>query len=58
MVYHFIEAMNDENLVNNDIAECLYTGIMTDTGGFDSVLQVQPRTELLPISSKTEQILQ
>lgn len=34
MVYHFIEAMNDENLVNNDIAECLYTGIMTDTGGF------------------------
>jgi phosphoesterase RecJ-like protein len=34
MIYHFIEAMNDENLVNKDIAECLYTGIMTDTGGF------------------------
>lgn len=34
MVYHFIEAMNDESLVNKDIAECLYTGIMTDTGGF------------------------
>ncbi|KIC64555.1 DHH family phosphoesterase [Chryseobacterium taiwanense] len=34
MIYHFIEAMNDENLVNRDIAECLYTGIMTDTGGF------------------------
>ncbi|CAA7392408.1 DHH family phosphoesterase [Chryseobacterium fistulae] len=34
MVYHFIEAMDDENLVNKDIAECLYTGIMTDTGGF------------------------
>lgn len=34
MVYHFIEAMNDEHLVNKDIAECLYTGIMTDTGGF------------------------
>jgi phosphoesterase RecJ-like protein len=30
----FIEAMNDEDLVNKDIAECLYTGIMTDTGGF------------------------
>lgn len=34
MVYHFIEAMEDEKLVNLDIAECLYTGIMTDTGGF------------------------
>ncbi|WBV58935.1 bifunctional oligoribonuclease/PAP phosphatase NrnA [Chryseobacterium daecheongense] len=34
MIYHFIEAMEDEDLVNKDIAECLYTGIMTDTGGF------------------------
>lgn len=34
MVYHFIEAMGDEGLVNKDIADCLYTGIMTDTGGF------------------------
>jgi len=34
MVYHFIQANNDENLVNLDIAQCLYTGIMTDTGGF------------------------
>lgn len=34
MIYHFIEAMNGEDLVNKDIAECLYTGIMTDTGGF------------------------
>lgn len=34
MVYHFIEAMDDEKLVNREIAECLYTGIMTDTGGF------------------------
>ena len=34
MVYHFIEAMEDEKLVNQDIAECLYCGIMTDTGGF------------------------
>ncbi|KMQ59246.1 exopolyphosphatase [Chryseobacterium angstadtii] len=34
MIYHFIEAMEDESLVNQDIAECLYTGIMTDTGGF------------------------
>lgn len=34
MVYHFIEALNEESLVNKSIAECLYTGIMTDTGGF------------------------
>jgi phosphoesterase RecJ-like protein len=34
MVYHFIQALNSENLVDKDIAECLYTGIMTDTGGF------------------------
>ena len=34
MVYHFIEAMEEENVVNQDIAECLYCGIMTDTGGF------------------------
>ncbi|MGC4129179.1 MAG: bifunctional oligoribonuclease/PAP phosphatase NrnA [Bergeyella sp.] len=34
MVYHFIQALDEENLVNQDIAECLYTGIMTDTGGF------------------------
>ena len=34
MIYHFIEAMDDEKLVNKDIAECLYAGIMTDTGGF------------------------
>lgn len=34
MVYHFIQALEEEHLVNQDIAECLYTGIMTDTGGF------------------------
>ena len=34
MVYHFIQALEEEDKVNRDIAECLYTGIMTDTGGF------------------------
>ena len=34
MVYHFIQQLNEEERVNKDIAECLYTGIMTDTGGF------------------------
>lgn len=34
MVYHFISALGESHLVNRDAAECLYTGIMTDTGGF------------------------
>ena len=34
MVYHFIEALGQENLVDENTAKCLYTGIMTDTGGF------------------------
>ncbi|MBW8359491.1 MAG: bifunctional oligoribonuclease/PAP phosphatase NrnA [Weeksellaceae bacterium] len=34
MVYHFIQALEEEDKVNLEIAECLYTGIMTDTGGF------------------------
>ena len=34
MVYHFIEKMGDIDLLDSDIATCLYTGIMTDTGSF------------------------
>ena len=34
MVYQFIEMNNDLNLIDTDIATCLYTGIMTDTGSF------------------------
>jgi len=34
MVYHFIEMMGDVDLIDADIATCLYTGIMTDTGSF------------------------
>ena len=34
MVYRFIEAMGDKALINRDIATCLYTGLMTDTGNF------------------------
>ena len=34
MVYHFIEMMNDIDLIDKDIATCIYTGIMTDTGSF------------------------
>lgn len=34
MVYHFIEALGEEDKVDQNVAECLYTGILTDTGGF------------------------
>lgn len=34
MVYNFIDMLDDRNLINQDIATCLYTGIMTDTGSF------------------------
>ncbi|WCO00729.1 DHH family phosphoesterase [Psychroserpens ponticola] len=34
MVFNFIEMLNDVNKINSDIATCLYTGIMTDTGSF------------------------
>lgn len=34
MVYQFIEMNNDLSLIDTEIATCLYTGIMTDTGSF------------------------
>ena len=34
MVYAFIEAMGDKELIDSNIATCLYTGLMTDTGNF------------------------
>lgn len=34
LVVEFIELMGDKYLINKDIATCLYTGIMTDSGSF------------------------
>ncbi len=34
MVYDFISALDGSNLIDQDMATCLYTGIMTDTGSF------------------------
>ncbi|MEO6818412.1 MAG: bifunctional oligoribonuclease/PAP phosphatase NrnA [Ginsengibacter sp.] len=34
MVYDFIVNSGNENKINTDIAECLYAGVMTDTGSF------------------------
>lgn len=34
MVYHFLEKLGDIDKIDANIATCLYTGIMTDTGSF------------------------
>jgi bifunctional oligoribonuclease and PAP phosphatase NrnA len=34
MIYELIEEMGEQHLINPDIANCLYAGLMTDTGGF------------------------
>ena len=34
MVFNFIEMLGDTEKIDADIATCLYTGIMTDTGSF------------------------
>lgn len=34
LVYELIVKLGDRNLIDKDIAECLYAGILTDTGGF------------------------
>ena len=34
MVYHFIENMDDTDRITPEMATCMYTGILTDTGSF------------------------
>ncbi len=34
MVYDFIEYLGDKDIVDKNMASCMYTGIMTDTGSF------------------------
>ncbi|CAH8283939.1 phosphoesterase RecJ-like protein [Mariniflexile fucanivorans] len=47
MVYHFINMMGDLDIIDTNIATCLYVGIMTDTGSF----------RFSSTSSKTHQII-
>lgn len=35
LVFHIIESMGDIEIIDETIAECIYTGIMTDTGSFN-----------------------
>jgi phosphoesterase RecJ-like protein len=34
MIYNFISFLNQKSLIDKTIATCLYTGILTDSGGF------------------------
>src|SRR5690554_6023674 len=34
MIYHFISDLGHKDLIDKDIATCLYTGIVTDSGSF------------------------
>jgi bifunctional oligoribonuclease and PAP phosphatase NrnA len=34
LVYDLIAELGDESVIDNDIADCLYAGVMTDTGSF------------------------
>lgn len=34
LIYYFIVALGDKQIINKEIAECIYTGIMTDTNSF------------------------
>lgn len=36
LVFDFIELMGKDGLINTAVAECLYTGLLTDTGGFSN----------------------
>lgn len=46
LVYEFIEAMDDVSLINEAISECIYTGIMTDSGSFRFSC-TSPKTHLI-----------
>jgi phosphoesterase RecJ-like protein len=34
LIFELIQNLGDDNLIDTSLAECLYAGIMTDTGGF------------------------
>ena len=34
LIFDLIQLLGDNELIDNNIAECIYTGLLTDTGGF------------------------
>ena len=47
LIFEFLELLGDEDMIDQDIAECLYAGIMTDTGNF----------RFNSVTSKTHQVV-
>jgi len=47
LIFEFLELLGDDHLITQDIAECLYAGIITDTGNF----------RFNSVNSKTHQIV-
>ena len=47
LIFEFLELLGDTDEIDQDIAECLYAGIMTDTGNF----------RFNSVSSKTHQVV-
>ncbi|PKP52943.1 MAG: DHH family phosphoesterase [Bacteroidetes bacterium HGW-Bacteroidetes-1] len=39
MIYILLKRLNLEHLIDNDVASCIYVGIMTDTGSFSYALK-------------------
>ena len=48
IIYRVILTLGDEKLIDREIAECLYTGIVTDTGSFRLIQPARPCTRQLP----------
>ena len=46
MIYHMIEMMGEESMIDKEIATCLYAGIIADTGNF-RFSSVKPSTHIV-----------
>jgi len=53
MVYDFICLWGRKDLIDTDIAQCLYTGVMTDTGSFRFPITSGPVHEMIAELKKT-----
>ena len=61
MIFQVIEQLEKTNLIDLEIAQCIYTGIYTDTGGFrfrsTSSKTHQIAAELLRIGVKSDEVI-
>lgn len=52
LVYDVINIFNDGHLINTEISECLYTGVMTDTGSFRFPVTTSAVHEMIAVLKK------